>query len=147
MPALTGSNTIVLQGDGPYEEGPLTAVASPGMNVVLTTTAEVFMRNTYTPGLVDGTGLVQVLREDSIQGKTVNDAYAIGDTALVYCAEPGDVILVLVASGQTIAKADGLSAGATGKFQKVATEAPCARSLEDSGGALAADTLLRARVI
>jgi hypothetical protein len=53
---------------------------------------------------------------------------------------------VLAKSGATVAKAGGMSADATGKFIADSTS-PVVEALEDSGGALAVDTLIRARVL
>jgi hypothetical protein len=116
----------VLQGDGNFEEGTiLTAGALPGMNVVLQAVAEVLMRGTYAVGASPATA---------------------NHVKLLYFAEPTDVVLCLVKSGQTANVADGLSADATGKFVIDATT-PHVQALEATGGALAADTLIRVRVL
>jgi biotin carboxyl carrier protein len=155
MPSLSGQKTIVLKGEGGvYQEGPLAAAASPGMNVVMTAAVDQSGRDTYTPGATDAAAAgtttaasaVKILREDALQGRTVDTPYAAGDNGFVYVPRPGDHLLVLVASGQTVAKGGGLAAVASGKWNGVAV-GRVAESLEDSGGALAADTLLRARVL
>jgi LysM repeat protein len=159
MPSISGSNKIVLKaaysaGGTEAEEGPLAAIASPGMNLVMTAAADAHMRNTYTPGAtpVGGTAAgaatpyIKVLKEDYLQGKTVNDAYASGDPALIHQCKPNDVIQVLVASGQTIAKGNLGAAIASGKWN-VATVNGVVEFLEASGGALGADTLMRCRVL
>lgn len=161
MASISGNNTIVLKGSydlgaSQHEEGPLAAAASPGMNLVLANNAATQGRDTYTPGSTDfvGTGTsitttkapIKILKEDVLQGKTINDAYASGDNAFIYIAKPGDVLQVLVASGQTVAKTDGLTANSTGKWVTDTTNA-CVEALESSGGALGADTHMRVRVL
>lgn len=156
MASISGANTILLKFDeeGPFFEGPLAAAAMPGMNLVMTSAADTQQRDTFTPGATaaGGTaagaaaGPVKILREDSLRGKTVNDAYAAGDNAFGYQCQPGDHIQVLVLTGQTIAKGNGGAAGVDGKWI-VATTNARGEFIEGSGGAaLAADTLVRLRI-
>lgn len=156
MASISGANTIVLKSSGGiHEEGPLaTAAALPGMNLVLTTAADSFRRQTYTPGAtpVGGTAagaatpMIKIVKEDALQGKTVNDTYNIGDNVFWFQPRPGDIIQVLVASGQTVVKGNGGAAIASGKWN-VATIGTVVEFLEASTGALGADTLVRARVL
>lgn len=149
MAALTGGpHTIVLNGDGSYEEGPMATTGQAGMNVVMTAASEQLMRDSYAIGVSLSTANhLKLLREDQLQGKTIDTTlYQVGDNAFVYVAVPGDVVLLLVKSGATVNKADGLSADATGAFV-VDNTAPKAQALEASGGALAVATHLRARVL
>lgn len=160
-PSISGKNKIVLkasfsEGATESEEGILSGgPASPGMNVVLQTAAAVQNRDTYAPGAtrVGGTAAgaavspVKVLKEDSLQGKTVSDAYATGDNLFIHQSKTNDVVQVLVASGQTILKGDGAFAIASGKWNgATATINAVGEFLEASGGALAADTLMRVRM-
>jgi hypothetical protein len=157
MPQISNPppNKIVLKGDyGQYEEGILaTGAALPGMNVVRTTAAEAQKRGTYAPGatLAGGTAAggaatpIKVVREDALQGKTVDDTFAVGDLIFLFIPKKGDVIQVRVLTGETIAIGGGLSANAAGKWV-AATVNSAVEALEASGGALAADTLLRVRV-
>jgi hypothetical protein len=156
MASISGANTILLKfdEDGQFLEGPLAAAAMPGENLVMTSAADTQGRDTYTPGATaaGGTaagaaaGPVKILREDSLRGRTVNDAYAAGDNAFIYVAAEGDVLQVLVLTGQTIAKGNGGSAGADGKWV-VATVNARGEFLEGSGGAaLTVDTLMRMRI-
>jgi hypothetical protein len=156
MASISGANKIVLKGDfGQHEEGPLAAIASPGMNVVMTTAVDALNRQTRTPGAtpVGGTaagaaaGPITVVKEDPLSGRTINDAYASGENSFFFIPKKGDVIQVLVASGQTILKADGGFAIASGKWNgATVTINRVGQFLEGSGGALAADTLMRLRV-
>lgn len=159
--SISGASTIVLKGkytEGGVEreEGPLSVAAYPGMNVTMTNDAEAQGRQTYKPGGTDwaGTGTdvttskapVWILREDRLVGKTVADQYAAGDNAQIHIASPGDVLQVLVKSGESVAKGSGLSAGTDGYWVVDSTNAAVLAE-ESSGGALASNTLVRARVL
>jgi hypothetical protein len=157
MASLSGNNTIVLKGDWSHrEEGTLTAAAYPGMNLKRSPNPRVFERDSWTPGSTDfvgtGTGTstvaphIYILKEDALQGRTVDDQYAAGEPGFIHICRQGDVIQVLVASGQTVVKGDGLSAVSSGKWNVDATNSPV-EALESSGGALAADTLVRVAVL
>ena len=156
MASVSGSNKIVLKGDfGMHEEGRLNAIAYPGMNVVMTADFSSLERHVYTPGGTDyvgtGTGItttkapVKVLKEDALQGKTVDDAYAADDPGFIYIPQPGDMLQVLVLSGQNVDKGEGLSAGSDGKWVVDTTNA--AVEATENSGLLSADTLVRVRVL
>jgi hypothetical protein len=161
MASVSGLHKIVLkggysEGGTECEEGPIKAAAYPGMNMVRTADAAVMGRDSWTPGSSNnvGTGTnsipaggsVMVLKEDALQGKDVDDVYTIGDNGYIHIAKPGDHLQVLVASGQTVIKGDGLSAAATGKWSVDAATATV-EALEGSGGALGEDTLVRVAVL
>lgn len=159
MASKSGNNKIVLKGDwGHWEEGPCAVAVSPGMNVARTPAARSWERDTWGPAATDfvGTGTtaggtsvanpIAVVIEDALQGKTVNEAYTAGENIRVFQPRKGDVIQVLVAAGQTVLKGRGLSAVAGGKWNADLTNAPV-QALESSGGALAADTLIRVVVL
>jgi hypothetical protein len=161
MASISGANKIVLkgkysEGGAEHEEGRLRAAAYPGMNVTMTNDPDELGRQVYTPGATDyaGTGTdvttakapIWIVKENSSEGETVDDAYAADDNAFIHMASPGEVLQVLVASGQTVAKGGGLTANSAGKWVTDATNAAVI-ALESSGGALAADTLLRVRVL
>lgn len=161
MASLSGHNKIVLkagytEGGAEHEEGPLASAATPGMNMVMGLAARTQERDTWAPGSTDypGTGTgptttknpVRVLKEDGLIGSTLDTAYAAGSNVFIHIAKPGDVLLVLVASGQTVVRGDGLSAIANGKWNNDATNV-AVEALESSGGALAADTHMRVRVL
>lgn len=161
MAFLTGvvANKIVLkasysEGGTEADEGIASGAVSPGMNVVITSAASSLGRDTYAAGAtpVGGTSAgaatphITIAKENFYEGKTVDEAYANGDNLYLHRCKPGDVIGVLVASGQTIAKGNGGAAIASGKWN-VATVNSVVEFIEGSGGALGADTHLRARVL
>lgn len=159
--SLSGAAKIVLKGKysegGPEsEEGFLKIAAYPGTNVTLAADYDQEMRHGFTPGSTDyaGTGTnvtttknpMWLLKEDPLQGKTIADQYAAGDNVFVHLCSPGETVQVLVASGQTVAKGQGLSAGSSGLFVNDAANAACI-ALESTSGALASDTLIRVMVL
>lgn len=161
MASISGNNKIVIkagytQGAAEHEEGPLQGAATPGMNLVMTAADEVLGRHTYKADSTDyvGTGTsittakgpIKVLKENAMFGGTIDTAYASGDNAFIHIAKPGDVLQVLVASGQTVLKTSGLTAGSDGKWVVDTTNA-VVEALEDSNGALGADTHVRVRVL
>lgn len=138
------------------EEGFLKAAAYPGSNVVQCNDFERQGTQTYQLGSTDyaGTGTdttttknpMWLLVEDVYQGKTVADQLATGDNVQIHMCSPGEIVQVLVASGQTVVKGSGLSANTSGLFVVDATNAACI-ALEPSGGSLASDKLVRVRVL
>jgi uncharacterized protein YfaP (DUF2135 family) len=143
------SNTICLKVMGHHDEGILDTVASPGMAIqlsadgdydqVVVTTAEAIKKR------------LRIVKEAGNPGGTVDDAYAIGDTVPFVVPLPGDHVQVLVKSGQNIAVADVgvVEGGGSGLFIEAAGSESRyqVEFLESSGGALAANTLLRAVVL
>lgn len=153
---ITAHNKIVLkagytEGGAEHDEGIASGTIYPGMAVVMTTAAEVSKRHTYAPGasISEGSGGVlagvKIAKEDVLQGNTVDDAYTSGSTFLFHVCKSGDIVQVLVESGQTVTKGLGGAAVASGKWNTATTDA-VGEFLEGSGGALAADTLMRLKV-
>ena len=159
--SISGNKRIVLKAgytEGGVEqvEGPAGGAILPGMNVVRSGISRTFERDTWVAGATNavGTGTsdlpaaapVRVAKEDALQGKTINDAYAQGDNVFVHIAKAGDNLQVYVASGQNFIKGQGLSAGSDGKFV-VDNVTAAVEALEQTGGALGADTLVRVAVL
>lgn len=98
-----------------------------------------------------GAAGLKIAVEDALQGRTVDDAYADGDQVFFYEPKNGDHLLVLVASGENIAVGDTLvpTGGGDGKFEEAGgSETRYAfEALESTGGALAADTLVKVRCL
>ena len=142
-------NTIVLKGMGHHDEGLVGAATTPGMAIELQADGK------YDPVVsAQATALkggLKIAKEDALQGNTTTDAYALDDVLFFYSPVPGDHIHVLVKSGTDVDVGDTLvvEGGSSGLFVETAgTETKFQlEALEDSGGALAANTLLRARVL
>lgn len=161
MASISGNNKIVIKGkysEGgvEHEEGPTKIAAYPGMNMVMTNDHEQQGRQVYTPGSTDyaGTGTdvttakapIMILKENVLTSGTVDTVYEALDNCFIHIASPGEILQVLVLSGQTIAKGGGLSANSNGKWISDSTNA-AVQALESSNGALGADTLMRVRVL
>lgn len=125
------------------------ATIKPGMAIELQADGK------YDPMVTAQAGALkrnlQIAKHDILQGKTVDDAYAVDETVFFFHALPGDLVAVLVKSGEDIdfgeklcveGTTSGLFIAAAGTETKFQLE-----SLEDSGGALAADSLMFCRVI
>lgn len=145
----TNLNRIVLKGHNHYEEGEADSAITPGMAI-----------EQAADGTYDQTQAAQaaalkkglkVAIEDALQGNTITDAYADGDRVFYYEPNEGDVIHALVKSGEDIDVGDELvvEGGGSGLFVEAAgTETKFQlEALEDSGGALGANTHLRCRVV
>lgn len=143
------TNTIVLKGKGHHDEGVLGTAAAPGEAIELQADGDYDRLVSAQAAALKG-GL-KIVKEDALQGKTVNDAYAAADTVFFYSPLPGDHVQVLVKSGQDIDVGDLLivEGGSSGLFVEAAgTETKFQiEALEDSGGALAANTLIKGRVL
>jgi hypothetical protein len=132
-----------------------TAAATPGMNLVPNATARVMGRDTAAPGASPvaaaanaggQSGALNIVVERALIGETIDTSIAVGETVGTYKPLPGDVIQVLALTGEDIDKEEGIAFNANGKAI-AATVGIVAKSLEDTGGALAADTHIRVRVI
>ena len=143
-------NTIVLKGAGRYEEGEADAAILPGEAIELAPDGNYDPCQASQANAIKRRGL-QIAIEDALQGKTVDDAYADGDRVFFYIPIPGDEIQVLVKSGENIDVGEKLvvEGGGSGKFVASggSETAYQLESLEDSGGALGAATLMRCRVL
>lgn len=100
-------NTIVLKGKGHYGEGEANSAISPGMAVALAADGK-FDQPAATQANLLKESSFKIAREDSLQGNTIDDAYADTDRLLWYHALPGDELNVLVKAAQTIAVGDKL---------------------------------------
>jgi hypothetical protein len=146
---MASNKTIVLKGYGHHEEGVLGTIAAPGEAIELQGDGEYDRLVSVVATALKG-GL-KIVKEDALQGKTVDDAYAIGDTVFLYSPIQGDHVQVLVKTGEDIDIGDNIvvEGGTSGLFVEAAgTETKFQlEALEDSGGVLAANTLIKCRVL
>jgi hypothetical protein len=141
-------------GGAEHDEGIASGAISPGMNVVMTTATATDGVHTYAAGAtpVGGTSAgaatpyIKIAKEDRLIGSTIDTAYATGARFFFHTCKPGDEIHVLVASGQTVVKGNLGAAVSSGKWN-TATVNGVVEFLEATGGALAADTHVRAKVL
>ena len=108
---MATNRTILLRHreDGHFEEARAAAVISPGMQCAMNADG------TVSPA-AGGVNPALIAYEDRLQGKTVDDDYAIGDLVLLYYPTPGDHIHLLLTDEQNIAMGGGIAAAANGKF-------------------------------
>ena len=149
--AVAVERTIVTKGKsyGHHDEGILDTAAYPGMHIQLAADGH------YDPSSQTAAELIKrplkILKEDSLQGKTVNDQYAIGDLGMFYEPLPGDEILAYVKSGENIAVGDMLvqEGGGTGLFIEAAGTESIYRleSQMSTAGALGANGLVKCKVV
>jgi hypothetical protein len=146
MPA----NTIVLKGKGHHDEARVYAALSPGMGcgLHLDTTLKLAQEPLAQAEALKGGFLVA--KEDALQGKTVDDAYAAADVGFYYVPLPGDEIQVLTKSGEDIALGDKLviEGGGSGYFVEAAgTETKYQVQALEAKGVLGAHTLIAVKVL
>lgn len=110
--------TIVAKGGGRYEE--YTAASgsaiSPGHVVSLTAANEV-----SESGEDGGQTSLMVAAEDVLQGKTVADAFAAGDTVPCYVLKSGDEAYLRFAASANIAIGDKIAIGTSGQVREYAS--------------------------
>jgi len=107
----TTPNTILLIGHGRLEEGPADDAIVPGDAVKLTPTG-------YAVGFATE---MTVAKEDALQGKGIDDAYAMGDIVSVHVPMKGDVLNGRAAAAQTVAIGDEVGFNATGQVAGTGT--------------------------
>lgn len=141
--------TIVLKQKGHHDEGVAGGAITPGMAVELQAAGNYLQQSSAQAAALKGG--CKIAKEDALQGKTLTQPYANGDQLFFYTVMPGDHIHVFVKAGQNIAVSDKLvvEGGGSGLFVEAAgTETKFQfEALESSGGALAANTHIKARAI
>jgi hypothetical protein len=115
------NNTIVLKGKGHYGEGEANSAISPGMAVAMAADGKFDVPAGTQAETLKESGL-SIAREDSLQGNTIDDAYADTDRLFYYECLRGDEVNALVKDGETIAVGDLLvvEAGGSGLFVEAA---------------------------
>lgn len=87
---------------GNFLEGYITGTPKPGQFVQIDAAVEPiggrFTWEPYAPGTDGHQRLVAILREDDLQGRTVDDAYVTGSRCFMYCPIPGDMLMALIAN-------------------------------------------------
>lgn len=107
-------NTIVVKGMGHHEEGVCDEICTPGMAVEMAADGEYDLASSATAG-------VKIVKEDALQGKTKDLAYAVDDVLFIYQPLPGDHLLVFCKLGENIAIGDNLVIeGGSGLFIEAA---------------------------
>lgn len=109
------SNAVLLKCESYIQsEDVATTAISPGMLVDLTPTGGVKYH-----GTADVSAVSRFAIEADVWGKTIDDAYAIGDT-VVYAAVPsGSQVQAIIADGQTITRGDFLCSAGNGTLKAI----------------------------
>ena len=142
------NNAICLNSDhGHHDEGIADSAISPGMAIELAADGKYDQVQSALAEAMKRE--FPIAKEDSLQGKTIDDAYAQGDRVFFWIPLPGDRANLLVKAGQNITVNDVLvvEAGGSGLWVEAAgTEFRYTfKALESSGGALAANGFIKAR--
>lgn len=110
------NNTIVLKGElgERHEEANASEILYPGHLIEIISDGRC-RKNTS----LGGKGGMYFAKEDSLQGKTVNQAYAVGDPVLYHIAQKGDVIYARLPAGAVaLLKGDDIISNGDGTFIK-----------------------------
>jgi hypothetical protein len=89
---------------------------------------------------------ITVLVEDDLQGKTIDDTYAIDDLGRAVIAEPGDIIHFVLKTGQNVANGAYLKSNGDGTVVAGTNANSIAKAIE-AVDATAADKFIAAMVI
>lgn len=130
------ANRIVVKHEAVvYEEAIASGILKPGHHIKLDTDGKVLKHAT-----AGGKDSLMVAIEDSLQGKTITDAYAVGDLVRYEMLKHGDVFYGRVpAAAPAIVIGDSLVADGTGCFIKLVTSthhiyAEAIEALDNSAG-------------
>lgn len=103
--------TILLKGNPNFVEGELSVAAYPGQHIVFGGDAE------YTLGGAASAGVLRIVTENDLIGKTIEDQYAEADNVVAHIPAKGDrVLLRIPAAAAAIAKGDLIKRAASGNF-------------------------------
>ena len=159
-------NTIkIVKHSDNIEEYAAAAAIYPGSLLELTTSNTVQVHSTAGGNV----GPICFALEDELQGKGIDTAYAAADKVQVWFPAPGDVVLAILADGQSVGEGDKLESNGAGYLQahsadeasilpNVQTNIIVAISLEemdalsdssgqDVGGGLGANKRIKVRIV
>jgi hypothetical protein len=109
---------IYLIGDGRMEEALAAEVIKPGHLVKLNSDGDVIKHNS-----AGGWAEKSFAQEDALQGKTIDDAYAVNDSAntpdivFIVMAQTGDVVYAWLAAGESADPSKFLASNGDGTLQ------------------------------
>lgn len=111
------ANKIKLKGDPRCEEAVAIGIITPGQLIKLDSAGKVLRH-----AAANGRGECLVAYEDALQGKTIADDYAVGDIVFYYAAKAGDVLNLMIDTGETIVIGDPLRSAGNGNFEKATAD-------------------------
>lgn len=144
-------NQIHIIGEFRREEALASGSVKPGHLVEMTSAAAPTVKAHSVAG---GHAERAFAVEDALQGNTVDTTYTTGKLVSFNLEQPGNVVQARFAISQDVDIGDDLISAGDGTLA-VATEADSdggtqkiiAKAVEDSGGALGAETLLKVRLL
>ena len=137
--------TIVLRGPGEYEEAVAAGAITPGHLLARNSDGAVVVHPT-------GGGAAEPIfaKEDALQGRTIDDAYASAEQVFYTIAKPGDLIYGFLAAGESVDPSSFLSSNGDGTFKEAGgTDERIAAPEEtlDNSASGASDARLKLRVL
>jgi hypothetical protein len=107
------NRTILLKGEINHEEAIASGVLSPGHLIMLDSAGKVLKHATQ-----GGYAERLFATENALAGKSIDDAYAIGDVVPYNVSEPGDIVNALLAPAVAYAIGDQLISAGNGTLKK-----------------------------
>lgn len=136
--------TILLKGTPNFVEGSASSEVKPGHHIVYGGA------NDYQAGGAAAAGVLKVVTENDLVGKTIEDSYAAEEQVYAHIPAKGDVVyLRLPVAAPAITKGELIKRDAAGVFAGggVAADAvaEAEEAVDNSGGAT--ETFIKARII
>lgn len=145
MSTARDHNRIDLIVSGRREEARAAAVMSPGHCLELDSSGTLILQAT-AGGRPEGSSPCLVASIDHLQGKTVDDAFAIGDLVQYIIPKPGDVLAILLKAEQDITINDLLTFSGDGTLSVAeSSDEAVYQALETMDLTGGEDTLIKAR--
>lgn len=91
---------------------------TPGMLIAIASDGDVDPHN-----VAGGVCEKMFALEDELQGKTIEDAYAVGDPVQCWVALPGEEVYAMLADGQDVAEGAVLTSAGGGKLKAITADA------------------------
>lgn len=96
---------------GRHLEGVADTICKPGMRVALAIDGK------YDPVSAEGDdGEILIVKEDALQGKTVEGSYGVGDVLMMHRPAAGDEMMIRLADDQEIVRSQKLMVNGEGKY-------------------------------
>jgi len=117
---MAAFRTVLLKGDlgRRYEEARASTIVKPGWLLQRDADDASGRPQVKAHATSGGGGELMVAIEDALQGKTINDSYAIGDLVRYFYPEPGDLVNMQLKAGQVIVKNDPIMSNGDGTTTK-----------------------------
>lgn len=116
---------IHLLGDGRHEEAVAAGAITPGHLIALDANGKVVV-NADAGDECERLFAV----EDALQGKGIDDAYAVDDPVSFVVAQRGEVIYALLADGEDVETGDFLTSNGDGTLKAAGSDTPLAVALD-----------------